>query len=94
MATYTDLANIQASTDFTKRSAVAVANYAKYILNESVSTTDHARRFDWAKQAALGPAAVANRRRLHRPGSKHLAAPKRVVRDERGRVSHVETIVH
>jgi hypothetical protein len=58
--TYSELAQMARSTDFIDRVAVAVAFYARYIVNEDPGTLNHKRRYDWARTAILNPRAAAS----------------------------------
>lgn len=58
--TYSELAALARSAAFIDRSAIAVAEYAKYILNENPATSNHQRRYDWARRAALNPRGEAS----------------------------------
>lgn len=58
MAAYSVLATIRNYSGFTDRCAIAVATFAKYIINEATNVADHNRRFTWASSAILNPAGV------------------------------------
>lgn len=58
MATYAALAGVRNYSGFGDRATIAVATYAKYIINEATNVADHNRRFAWAAQAILNPAGV------------------------------------
>ena len=58
MAKYSDLAGWRNSSAFIDRCTIAVASYAKYIINEATSVADHNRRFTWASNAILNPGGV------------------------------------
>jgi bacteriorhodopsin len=58
MASYSDLANIQASTDFTKRATMAIASYAHYILGQSQTAPVNLKKLNWAAATAENPSVV------------------------------------
>lgn len=58
MANYSDLANIQASADFTKRATSAIANYAHYILGQTQTPPINLKKLNWATAAAENPSVV------------------------------------
>jgi hypothetical protein len=57
---YSELASLSLSGTFRDRVAIAVAFYARYVINENPATPLHNSRASWAKQAFLNPAAVAS----------------------------------
>lgn len=58
--TYTELAQMARSTEFIDRVAVAVAFYARYIINENPATEFHQARYRWASNAILNPRGAAS----------------------------------
>ena len=57
--TYLELYQASANADFLDRLAIAVAYYARYIINENPATSNHQRRFQWASAAILSPRGMA-----------------------------------
>lgn len=56
--TYTELAAMVNSAPFLDRCALAVASYARFILNENPATQNHQRRYSWAVSAIQSPTSV------------------------------------
>lgn len=60
MAQYVDLAAIRNSSDFVDRCTISVANYAKYIMGEATTVSNHVRRWNWAAVAIFNPGGVVS----------------------------------
>lgn len=58
--TYSELAQMARSSEFIDRVAVAVAFYARYIINENPATEFHQARYRWAAAAILNPRSAAS----------------------------------
>lgn len=61
MATYAELFSIAATGSILDKVTVAVAIQAEVIRNELGTTTNHANRLAWAKQAYADPRSTAQR---------------------------------
>jgi len=56
---YVDLAQLADSILFNQKCTIAVANYARFIINENPATQNHQRRYGWATTAIQSPSSTA-----------------------------------